>query len=203
MLYLGLSASASHAGQPVVVRACLFDIMQNTLWSPVSAITVGISFGSTLRLHCFVLVITHICIMLQVYVQCRALISLRLIACIAMTVSQLVMVCENLSVQAAEAWKKATEEERAPHVAAAEQEKEVYEKLSAEYTSKKDADVAAAEAEALASRALTSQVEAMPSARVCCLPNAFTHVHQLLGTIHQTCKTEALRLFEAQLEWQW
>ncbi|KAA6417153.1 MAG: hypothetical protein FRX49_12908 [Trebouxia sp. A1-2] len=66
---------------------------------------------------------------------------------------------------AAEAWKKATEEERAPHVAAAEQEKEVYEKLSAEYTSKKDADVAAAEAEALASRALTSQVEAMPSAR--------------------------------------
>ncbi|DBB17636.1 TPA: hypothetical protein ACH3X3_002680 [Trebouxia sp. C0006] len=58
---------------------------------------------------------------------------------------------------AAEAWKKATEEERAPHVAAAEQEKEVYEKLSAEYTSKKDADVAAAEAEALARQPLTSE----------------------------------------------
>ena len=36
-------------------------------------------------------------------------------------------------MQAAEAWKKATEEERAPHVAAAEQEKEVYEKASVEY----------------------------------------------------------------------
>ena len=76
-----------------------------------------------------------------------------------MSVKQLVMAFERLSVQAAEAWKKATEEERAPHVAAAEQEKEVYEKLSAEYTSKKDADVAAAEAEALARQPLTSEVK--------------------------------------------
>ncbi len=77
----------------------------------------------------------------------------------SMSVKQLVMAFERLSVQAAEAWKKATEEERAPHVAAAEQEKEVYEKLSAEYTSKKDADVAAAEAEALARQPLTSEVK--------------------------------------------
>ena len=40
-------------------------------------------------------------------------------------------------MQAAEAWKKATEEERAPHVAAAEQEKEVYEKYAA--TARKNA----------------------------------------------------------------
>lgn len=58
---------------------------------------------------------------------------------------------------AAEAWKKATEEEKAPHVAAAEQEKGVYEKLSAEYSVKKGADAAAAEAEALARQPLTSQ----------------------------------------------
>ena len=52
-------------------------------------------------------------------------------------------------MQAAEAWKKATEEERAPHVAAAEQEKEVYEKASVEYGVKKEAaTVAAAAAEA-------------------------------------------------------
>jgi hypothetical protein len=74
------------------------------------------------------------------------------------SVKQLMMTCERLSVQAAEAWKKATEEERAPHVAAAEQEKEVYEKLSAEYTTKKDVDAAAAEAEALARQPLTSEV---------------------------------------------
>ncbi|DBA70283.1 TPA: hypothetical protein ACH3X2_012180 [Trebouxia sp. C0005] len=73
---------------------------------------------------------------------------------------------------AAEAWKKATEEERAPHVAAAEQEKEVYEKLSAEYTSKKDADVAAAEAEALASRALTSQAVQAEMAEPNSMPEA-------------------------------
>lgn len=109
-----------------------------------------------------------------------------------MTVGQLVMACERLSVQAAEAWKKATEEEKAPHVAAAELEKEVYEKLSAEYSVKKDADAAAAEAEAeaLARQPLTSQVRAMPPAHVCCLPYALTHDHQLLGTIRQYCKTE-------------
>jgi len=93
-------------------------------------------------------------------------------------------------VQAAEAWKKATEEEKAPHVAAAEQEKEVYEKLSAEYTVKKDADVAAAEAEALARQPLTSQVKAPPPAHVCCLPYVLTHDHQLLGTICRYCKSE-------------
>ncbi len=107
-----------------------------------------------------------------------------------MTVGQLVMACERLSVQAAEAWKKATEEEKAPHVAAAEQEKEVYEKLSAEYSVKKEVDAAAAEAEALARQPLTSQVRAMPPAHVCCLPYALTHDHQLLGTIRQYCKTE-------------
>ncbi len=93
-------------------------------------------------------------------------------------------------MQAAEAWKKATEEEKAPHVAAAEQEKEVYEKLSAEYTVKKDADVAAAEAEALARQPLTSQVKAPPPAHVCCLPYVLTHDHQLLGTICRYCKSE-------------
>lgn len=107
-----------------------------------------------------------------------------------MTVGQLVMACERLSVQAAEAWKKATEEEKAPHVAAAELEKEVYEKLSAEYSVKKEVDAAAAEAEALARQPLTSQVRAMPPAHVCCLPYALAQDHQLLGTIRQYCKTE-------------
>ncbi len=77
----------------------------------------------------------------------------------SVTVKQLVMAFERPSVQAAEAWKKATEEEKAPHVAAAEQEKEVYEKLSAEYMTKKDVDAAAAEAEALARQPLTSEVK--------------------------------------------
>ena len=64
-------------------------------------------------------------------------------------------------MQAAEAWKKATEEERAPHVAAAEQEKEVYEKASVEYGVKKDAATAAAaaaEADGLARQTNESQV---------------------------------------------
>ena len=60
-------------------------------------------------------------------------------------------------MQAAEAWKKATEEERAPHVAAAEQEKEVYEKASVEYGAKKEA-AAAAEADGLARQTNVSQV---------------------------------------------
>lgn len=41
--------------------------------------------------------------------------------------------------QAAEAWNKAAEEERAPHVAAAAQEKEQYEKLCDEYTKREAA----------------------------------------------------------------
>ena len=50
-------------------------------------------------------------------------------------------------LQAVAAWKKATDEEKAPHVAAAEREKQVYQKLSADYHASKEA-AAAAEAEA-------------------------------------------------------
>lgn len=46
--------------------------------------------------------------------------------------------------QAAEAWNKAGEEEKAPHVAAAAREKEQYERLCDEYTEKKDAATASA-----------------------------------------------------------
>lgn len=46
--------------------------------------------------------------------------------------------------QAAEAWNKASEEEKAPHVAAAAREKKQYERLCDEYTEKKDAATAAA-----------------------------------------------------------
>ncbi len=60
-------------------------------------------------------------------------------------------------LQAAEAWNKATEEEKAPHAAAAQQEKDVYEKLSADYQVKKEA-AAAVEAEALARSLPDSQV---------------------------------------------
>ena len=60
-------------------------------------------------------------------------------------------------VQAAEAWKKATEEEKAPHVAAAEQEKEVYEKLSSEYEHMRDA-ATKQQIEALARSMISSQV---------------------------------------------
>jgi hypothetical protein len=52
-------------------------------------------------------------------------------------------------LQAAAAWKKATDEEKDPHVAAAEREKQVYQKLSADYQASKEA-AAAAEAEAAA-----------------------------------------------------
>ena len=45
--------------------------------------------------------------------------------------------------QAAEAWNKATEEQRAPHVAAAAQEKKQYERLCDEYTAKREAATAA------------------------------------------------------------
>ncbi|DBA79906.1 TPA: FACT complex subunit, variant 2 [Trebouxia sp. C0004] len=88
---------------------------------------------------------------------------------------------------AAEAWKKATEEEKAPHVAAAEQEKEVYEMLSAEYSVKKDADAAAAEAEALARQPLTSQAvqsemaEPRSMAEAPSLPAAPKTVHYTIG----------------------
>ena len=61
------------------------------------------------------------------------------------------------AVKAAEAWKKATDEEKAPHAAAAEQEKEVYERLSAEYQEKKEA-ATKQEAQALARTFMTSQV---------------------------------------------
>lgn len=63
--------------------------------------------------------------------------------------------------QAAEAWNKATEEEKAPHVAAAAREKERYERLCDEYTVKRGA-AAAADVAAMARHVV--------AAEVCCRP---------------------------------
>ena len=46
-------------------------------------------------------------------------------------------------LQAAAAWKKATDEEKAPHMAAAERAKQEYQKLSADYQARKEAAAAA------------------------------------------------------------
>lgn len=59
--------------------------------------------------------------------------------------------------QAADAWNKATEEERAPHVAAAAREKEQYERLFDEYTFKREA-ATAADAAALARHLAAAEV---------------------------------------------
>ena len=69
-------------------------------------------------------------------------------------------------MKAAEAWKKATDEEKAPHVAAAEQEKEVYERLSVECQEKKEA-ASKQEAQALARTFMTSQVTSANSKIIC------------------------------------
>ncbi len=63
-------------------------------------------------------------------------------------------------LQAVAAWKKATDEEKAPHVAAAEREKQVYQKLSADYHASKEA-AAAAEAEAAAGSLVPPQVSVL------------------------------------------
>ena len=64
--------------------------------------------------------------------------------------------CRLLHVlQAGAAWKKATDEEKAPHVAAAEREKQVYQKLSADHQASK---YAAAEAETAAGSLAPPQV---------------------------------------------
>ncbi len=59
--------------------------------------------------------------------------------------------------QAAAAWRKATHEEKAPHVAAAEREKQVYQKLSADHQASKEA-AAAADAETAAGSLAPPQV---------------------------------------------
>ena len=64
--------------------------------------------------------------------------------------------CRLLHVlQAGAAWKKASDEEKAPHVAASDREKQVYQKLSADHQASKDA---AAEAETAAGSLAPPQV---------------------------------------------
>ena len=59
--------------------------------------------------------------------------------------------------QAADAWNKATDKEKAPHVAAAGREKEQYERLCDEYTVKRGA-AAAADVAAMARHLVAAEV---------------------------------------------
>lgn len=69
--------------------------------------------------------------------------------------------------QAAEAWNKASQEEKAPHVAAADREKEQYERLCDEYAVRKEAAAAAAMARHLAAAEVwTCMVHLVPARNI-------------------------------------
>ena len=75
-----------------------------------------------------------------------------------------------MCAQAAEAWNKASKEEKAPHVLAAEREKVQYERLCDEYAMRKDAATAAG----VADMARHGGEEVTPPGVSCSTP---LHVH--------------------------
>lgn len=81
-------------------------------------------------------------------------------------------------MQAAEAWNKASKEEKAPHVLAAEREKVQYERLCDEYTLRKEAAAAAGEG---AMGRHGGAAEVSPAALVLqCMP-VIHHLHHFMG----------------------